>query len=190
MSRCSNVMFLLVFMSHSNMYSDGKYDNLDKFHFHKNPFSFSFFCQIQNCFTGDISDACFFLDGHLAMQMVDLHKGILHFVKLDVNALCVRNNEPRNISSALLHIIFILKCIAAHDTHIGDGFDERINSLRVVGRTIFLMASTFLGIGFIPDLLIQYPRYMTSSAQKVYFSAFTHNPLSFNNLKTIPIFSK
>jgi hypothetical protein len=94
---------------------------------------------------------------------------ILHFVKLDLNSLCVCNNEPRNISSALLHIIFILKGIVAHATHIGDGFDERSSSLRVVGRTIFLLASTFLGIYCIPDLLIQYPRYMISSAQKVDF---------------------
>jgi hypothetical protein len=59
---------------------------------------------------------------------------------------------------------------------------NRRNSLQVVGSTIFLMASTFLGIGCIPDLLIQYPRYSVSSAQKVDFSALTRNPLSDNRM--------
>jgi hypothetical protein len=63
---------------------------------------------------------------------------------------------------------------------------NRRNSLRVVGRTICLMASIFLGIDCIPELLIKYCRYSNSSAQKVDFPAFTRNPLSDNNLKQLP----
>jgi hypothetical protein len=55
---------------------------------------------------------------------------------------------------------------------------KRVNYLRVVGRTIFVMASTFLGIGCIPDLLIQYPRYSILLAQKVDLSACTRKMLS------------
>jgi hypothetical protein len=50
------------------------------------------------------------------------------------------------------------------------------------------MASTFFGIGFIPDLLIHYPRHSILSAQKVDFSAFTRKPLSDIFLEQIPIF--
>jgi hypothetical protein len=51
---------------------------------------------------------------------------------------------------------------------------KRLNSLLVVARAIFLMASTFLGAGCIPDRLTQYARYSISSAQKVDFPALHH----------------
>jgi hypothetical protein len=58
---------------------------------------------------------------------------------------------------------------------------KRLNSLRVVARAILLMASTFLGIGCIPDRLTQYPRYSISSAQKVDFSALHHQYGNFSD---------
>jgi hypothetical protein len=67
---------------------------------------------------------------------------------------------------------------------------KRLNYLRVVGRTIFLMASTFLGIGCIPDRLIHYPRYSISVAPKVGFSAFTRKTLSDGFFRTHSNFSK
>jgi hypothetical protein len=67
---------------------------------------------------------------------------------------------------------------------------KRLSSLRVVGRTIFLMASTFSGIGCILDRMIQYLRYSISLAQNVDFTAFTRKTLSDNIFRTYSDFLK
>ena len=54
----------------------------------------------------------------------------------------------------------------------------------VVGVAIFCIALTFLGTGWIPVQVIQYPRYSRAERPKIDFLAFIFSPTLVSRLKT------
>jgi hypothetical protein len=68
-------------------------DNLDEFHFHMIPVLVVFFSQVRNCFPSCLCDNRFFLCEHLTSQAVYFSASVFYFIKLDLNLLCVRNNQ-------------------------------------------------------------------------------------------------
>ena len=62
---------------------------------------------------------------------------------------------------------------------------KRRTSLGLVGALILSMAAILLGIGLIPFLVSQNPKYSISVEKNLLFSAFTFSPASCSLLSTI-----
>ena len=65
-----------------------------------------------------------------------------------------------------------------------------LNCFLVVGTAMFLIASTLLGRGMMPSLVILKPKYSSSSFAKKDFSAFTLKPAACSFLSTLPTLSR
>ena len=77
-----------------------------------------------------------------------------------------------------------------HVTIVVDHSEESCNCFLFLGRAMFCNASTFLGRGWIPSRVIQYPRYLISNLAKCDLLALTLSPASLSCNKTFSSHSR